>query len=98
MKLKFKLIHGKAMTPKDEPGVILYVDDSHAEIVTHNKMKFVQIKCDTPVEFEKFKEFISQYIGSDFISTNRYIYIPCEWLYMECIHETIDDDDEDDDI
>ena len=43
MKLKFKLIHGKPN--KDPNAFILNIKDGYAEVVTHGRERYIQIKC-----------------------------------------------------
>ena len=92
MKLKFKLIHGK---PNKDPNAFsMIIKDEYTEVVTHGREKFIQIKCSWPGELEKMAEFFKQYIGEDFITTKRYLYIPSEWVYIDknILYSNEDDD------
>ena len=93
MVLKFKIIHGKKNPHPEQCPLI--IKNSHSQIVTHGRERFVQIKCDTPGEMKNFKEFLDKHIG-EVVATNRYIYIPCAWIYTD--KETLYGDDDDDDI
>ena len=93
MILKFKQIHGKRN--QNQNALILQIKNSKAQLVTHGRNRFVQIKCDTPGEFKNFTNFLRQYVG-DVTTTNRYIYIPAEWVYTD--KETMFGEDDDDSI
>lgn len=92
MKLKFKLIHGKSN--KDPNAFILNIKDGYAEVVTHGRDRYIQIKCNWPGELEKMSEFFKQYIGDEFITTKRCLYVPSEWVYMDknILYSNEDDD------
>ncbi len=92
MVLNFKIVHGKPVSNNDEP-VILILSNKRAQIVTHGRQKFVQVRCDTPGEFKNFKEFLKKVVG-DVVSTNRYVYIPCDWIHTEKEILYGEDDDE----
>jgi hypothetical protein len=94
MKLKFKLIHGKPN--KDPNNFCLVIKDGYAEVVTHGREKFIQLKASWPGELEKMAEFFKQYIGEGFITTKRYLYIPSEWVYMDkrILYSSEEDDDD----
>jgi hypothetical protein len=80
MRLRFKMLHGK---PNKNPNdFALCIKKDYAEVVHHNNQTFIQIKCNWPGELQKFSDFIKQYIGDGFITTNRFLYIPSEWVFM----------------